>query len=260
MKHLLGDQFLFAVLDDVLMSVDVGHRREVCRLLKEKFPNTQFKLSTHDGIWLRHMRSEGLIGGGDSIQFRKWDVDQGPTEWEDRDVWGEINKLLDLEDVRGAASLLRYYMEFVSAEACHYLRARVEYRGDASYQLGDLLPAACGRLMELLKEARTAAASWGQNEQVTVISEREAKFAKAVTTSNVEQWSVNPAIHYNAWANMTKADFRPVLEALKNLVAEFHCNRCESMFSVVPERGAREIIKCSCAGVVNYNLKKKKQS
>src|SRR5690606_14928062 len=36
MQHILGDNFKFAVLDDVLMSVDTGHRREVCRLLREK--------------------------------------------------------------------------------------------------------------------------------------------------------------------------------------------------------------------------------
>ena len=46
MKHLLGSKFTFAVLDDVLMSVDSGHRRQVCTLLKEVFPNTQFVFTT----------------------------------------------------------------------------------------------------------------------------------------------------------------------------------------------------------------------
>ena len=40
MKHTLRDDFTFAVLDDVLVSVDREHRREVCRLLKTKFPNS----------------------------------------------------------------------------------------------------------------------------------------------------------------------------------------------------------------------------
>ena len=57
MKHLQGDEFTFAVLDDVLMSVDASHRREVCALLKKNFPNTQFIMTTHDSIWLRHMRT-----------------------------------------------------------------------------------------------------------------------------------------------------------------------------------------------------------
>ena len=63
MRHLQKDGFTFAVLDDVLMSVDTGHRREVCALFKKEFPNTQFILTTHDPIWLRHMKSEGLIVG-----------------------------------------------------------------------------------------------------------------------------------------------------------------------------------------------------
>jgi hypothetical protein len=36
-------------LDDVPMSVDPGHRREVCNLLKNHFP-TQFIFTTHDNI------------------------------------------------------------------------------------------------------------------------------------------------------------------------------------------------------------------
>jgi chromosome segregation ATPase len=48
MNHLLGENFTFAVLDDVLMSVDRGHRREVCSLLKTHFPHTQFIVTTHD--------------------------------------------------------------------------------------------------------------------------------------------------------------------------------------------------------------------
>src|SRR5262249_46665503 len=58
MRHTLGDQFTFAVLDDVLMSVDTGHRREVCTLLRTEFPKTQFVLTTHDQIWLQYMRTQ----------------------------------------------------------------------------------------------------------------------------------------------------------------------------------------------------------
>ncbi|MBW9337006.1 chromosome segregation protein SMC, partial [Herbaspirillum sp. RU 5E] len=81
MSHLAGDAFIFAVLDDVLMSVDSGHRREVSRMLKSEFPNTQFVLTTHDEVWLKHMRSAGLVDGKQFAHFRTWNVDAGPTEW-----------------------------------------------------------------------------------------------------------------------------------------------------------------------------------
>ena len=100
------------MLDDVLMSVDAGHRRDVCTLLKREFPNTQFIMTTHDPIWLRHMRTEGLIGGRSAVQFKGWSVDHGPTRWDDRDVWTEIDDYLTKNDVRAAAALLRHYLEY----------------------------------------------------------------------------------------------------------------------------------------------------
>lgn len=145
MNHLLGANFTFAVLDDVLMSVDAGHRRQVCALLKQMFPSTQFIFTTHDEIWLRHMKSEGLIKGRNFAHFRTWTVDFGPTEWDDRDVWAELEGQLAKNDVRAAAALLRHYLEHFAKEACDRLRANVEFRGDAQFVLGDLLPNATTR-------------------------------------------------------------------------------------------------------------------
>jgi hypothetical protein len=51
MKRLFGDKFTFALLDDVVMSVDSGHRFQFCRLLKTHFSDTQFVITTHDRLW-----------------------------------------------------------------------------------------------------------------------------------------------------------------------------------------------------------------
>jgi recombinational DNA repair ATPase RecF len=47
MKRLLGARFTFSLLDDVVMSVDSGHRYQFCKLLKAQFPDTQFIITTH---------------------------------------------------------------------------------------------------------------------------------------------------------------------------------------------------------------------
>lgn len=258
MKHLLGDSFTFAVLDDVLMSVDSGHRREVCSMLKEKFPNTQFILTTHDEVWLKHMKTAGLIEPGASMIFRKWDVDNGPTEWNDRDVWNEIEEDLKNNNVRSAAGILRHYLEFVSSEICHRLRAKVEFRGDAQFQLGDLLPSATSAFSKLLLEAEKAAASWGQTSEAEQIRNKRSEFDTLVAQSQLEQWQTNSAIHFNGWANLDTKDFTPVVEVFHKLVDSFFCSEgnCKSLFRVVPERGEKEMLKCSC-GKVSMNLKKK---
>ena len=142
--HLMGKNFSIAVLDDVLMSVDAGHRREFSRLLKTEFPHTQFVLTTHDPIWLKHMSTEGLIEPKSVAHFRKWNVEHGPAEWDNRDFWAEIDHLLDVDDVPGAAAALRRNLEYFGKESCHRLRARVEFRADAQFMLGDTLQPSVG--------------------------------------------------------------------------------------------------------------------
>lgn len=72
-KQLLGDDFRFAVLDDVVMSVDSSHRRQFCKLLKECFPDVQFIITTHDEIWAKQMESTGLVSKTAQARFHGWE-------------------------------------------------------------------------------------------------------------------------------------------------------------------------------------------
>jgi recombinational DNA repair ATPase RecF len=254
MKHLQGENFRFAVLDDVLMSVDAGHRREVCSVLKKHFPQTQFIFTTHDEIWLRHMKSEGLIKGKNAAHFRTWTVDFGPKEWNNHDVWAEISGYLGQNDVRGAAALLRHFLEHFAGEACHRLRAKVEFRGDAQFTLGDLLPNAVSALGGLFKKAKEAANSWGQQEVVAAIAARDAAFANTKSKANFDSWQLNTAVHFNAWDNLQKQDFDPVVDSFRDLIGQFSCSTCGEMYGAKPERGSKiEVLKCGC-GSTNLNL------
>jgi hypothetical protein len=64
---------------------------------------------------------------------------------------------------------------------------------------------------------------------------------------------VNAAVHFNAWADLQKQDFIPVVAAFKHFVAAFTCTTCQEMFYVVPERGKKENLRCGC-GDLNLNL------
>jgi hypothetical protein len=256
MKHLLGDQFTFAVLDDVLMSVDAGHRREVCTLLRTKFPKTQFVLTTHDPVWLNHMKSSKLVAGKSAITFRKWHVDHGPQEWKQTDVWAEVDQFVATNEIRAAAGQLRHYLEYAAAEWCARLGGRVEYRSDGKYELGDLLPAAIGAMNELYKKAKVTAQSWGDNARFDEIDACQSTFAAAVIQSQSEQWEINTAVHYNEWANLQHQDFEPVVEAFKQLEREFECAACGDLIYVVQTGKMKEAARCGCAKV-NLNLKPK---
>jgi hypothetical protein len=244
MERVQGKGFLFAVLDDVLMSVDKGHRREISKLLKSQFAETQFVLTTHDDVWLRHMRTEGLIAGKSVAHFRRWSVDTGPTYWDRDDVWSEIDDLLSQGSISQAAAALRRYLEHFSHESCSRLRATVEFRGDGQFTLGDLLPRAAGSLRDIYRKGKVATQSWGQD--ISQLNSCEGALAAAATLSNVDQWQMNAAVHYNSWASLVREDFLPVVSAFRDLIRQFSCEACGGMFYVSPAHGSPELLRCSC--------------
>jgi hypothetical protein len=254
MKHTLGDQFTLAVLDDVLMSVDAGHRREVCTLLKKHFPKTQFILTTHDPVWLRFMKTENLIQG--SMNFGGWTVDTGPQVWSEGDVWNNMEGDLARNDVPSASATLRRYLEYVATILADNFRARVEYRGNGQYDLGDLWPGVLAAWKERLQEAKNAAKSWGKNTAEFEELYADAKTKIAATKS--EEWMINKAVHYNQWATFQRAEFEAVVNSFRELLKSMQCANaaCQEFVCVSPIKGEREVLRCGCGDRL-INLKAK---
>ena len=144
-KRLLGSRFRFAVLDDVVMSVDRDHRKQFCQLLKARFPDTQFIITTHDKVWAKQMQTEALVEAKSGVAFHRWSLQAGPGFEQISEVWDQIEGDLTKNDVETAASRLRRHLEYIDGEVADRLGAKPPYRGDFSYDLGDLLPAVIGR-------------------------------------------------------------------------------------------------------------------
>lgn len=257
MQHLLGKGFSFAVLDDVLMSVDRGHRREVCALLKTHFPDTQFIFTTHDDVWLKHMISEGLIKTKGFAHFKTWSVDVGPAEWTKDSVWDEIDGHVQKNEINKAAGILRRHLEYFAGEAAHRLRGKAEYKGDGNFVFGDLITGATAAMNDAFKKGKEAANSWGQKERLAEITARHEAFKAAEQAAKLDQWQMNASIHYNPWADMQRADFEPVVAAYKAFTRQFSCTSCEGMFSITPAFGTKQELRCDCGSSnINFNVKK----
>ena len=158
--------------------------------------------------------------------------------------------------MRAAAALLRHYLEHFAKEACDRLRANVEFRGDAQFMLGDLLPNATSALGDLLKKAKVAANSWKQKDVVERINTIESAFADAKTKTGYENWQINTAVHFNEWADLKKEDFAPVVTAFRSFTGAFACSTCNEMYFVAPNRDKKEALRCGC-GNLNLNLLQK---
>jgi AAA domain len=256
MKRLFGDRFTFALLDDVVMSVDAGHRYQFCRLLKTYFPNTQFVITTHDRLWAEQMKSAGLVTAKTSIAFHSWTIDTGPLVESSLEIWDEIAAALGKGKVEAAAGALRHHLEYVSRHLADQIGATPQFRADGNYELGELLPSVLKRMKDLYGKAAEAAQSWGKTADKEAAGKRKALLSTSNAAISVEKWAVNKAVHYNEWANFGKKDFEPVVAAFKELLGCFSCETCESWVYVTPRGGAPESLRCAC-NAISLNLKTK---
>jgi recombinational DNA repair ATPase RecF len=253
MKRLFGERFTFALLDDVVMSVDAGHRYQFCKLLKTHFPDTQFIITTHDRLWAEQMKSAGLVTGKRSVAFHGWTIDTGPLVESNQEIWSEIAASLEKGKIEAAAAGLRHHLEYVSRLLADQLSAAIPFRADGNYELGELLPRVLGQLKDLYGRAANAAQLWGDTRAKRYATKLKTALSASSGAANIEQWAVNKAVHYNEWANFGKKDFEPVVAAFKELLSCFRCEKCDSWFYVVPRTNA-ELLRCPCAAI-NLNLK-----
>ena len=254
MEQLFQSDFTLAILDDVVMSVDKQHRREVCRLLKDRFPNTQFIITTHDEAWLRQMQASKLVTRTTAVIFRGWTVEDGPRVNNATDAWEEIDKYMKDERVRDAAMTLRPYLEFVFGEIAECLGAFTRHKPDGNFDLGDLLPSSVSRMKDHLKAGVKSAKEWNKEEARKTVEERQRRFTECQTRQGDEQWVVNKLVHFNEWADFTPEEFEPVVTACQDLVGCFRCDKCGSWLSATPRTSAK-VLKCDCSEVsINLEL------
>ena len=244
------------VLDDVMMSVDTGHRKDVCRLLAEQFAECQFVITTHDRTWANQLRQERVVEAHQVIEFTGWTVEDGPNTHRQLDLWETIQAHLDQEDVNGAAFRLRRGSEDFYEDVCSALGAQITYNSGMQWQLDDWLPAAMEQYKDLVRRGRRAASSWDDKDAVASFDDLESVRKQIYKRTYVEKWSINASVHYNQWANMSKEDFLPVADAFGDLQSLFVCSTCGGLLEKLPRKGSLQIAKCPC-GKVNWNLRQK---
>jgi hypothetical protein len=165
-ERLTGGLLDLIILDDVVMSVDADHRRQLCHLLASAFPHRQFLITTHDKTWSTQLKYEGVVRSKSMIEFYNWNIDSGPQVNAEAELWDQIEKDLEKNDVSAASARLRRGSEEYFSMVCDALQALVKFKLNGRWELGDLLPAAMMQYRNLLKLAKTSANSWNQKERV----------------------------------------------------------------------------------------------
>ena len=118
------------------------------------------------------------------------------------------------------------------------------------------MPPVINRWRKKLVDATKAAKSWGKDDDVTALSAWLVRLDDARQRTQAEQWAINPAIHYNQWANFQAHEFREVVRAFADLLETMQCAVCESFIELQPRTTQAELIRCNC-GEITLNLKPK---
>lgn len=86
-EYLNKDVIDVILLDDVVMSVDAGHRRELCHMFSTAFSQKQFIITTHDRTWANQLKTTGIATSKGVVEFINWNVTTGPQVNSEVDMW-----------------------------------------------------------------------------------------------------------------------------------------------------------------------------
>jgi len=255
-ERLTKGKFSVTLLDDVVMSVDAEHRKNLCRVLRDQFQGRQFIIATHDEVWARYLKSMGVVQSSDVIELLNWDLSTGPSSDYQRDIWLQIDAELQRNDVPAASSKLRRWAEAFFRDACDNLAASVVFQSSGNYSLGDFLSPGNAKWTDHLKEAKKAANSYNDTVLLTSLEEEEISFKVVRQRIEEEQWVVNATVHYNQDITPHVDDFRSIVDAFKQLSNFYICSQCNQMIHT-DRRLSPERVVCTC-GRKMWNLAKKK--
>ncbi|MDP4152375.1 MAG: AAA family ATPase [Bacillota bacterium] len=253
MEKLTTSESGLVVLDDVVMSVDIEHRKNFCRLIKKFFPERQFIITTHDTVWAKNLVNEGVVERKNSIQFLYWNVTEGPIMVVGQDVWSTSRLKADV-DIHGASAFFRREMECFFENVCDKLHARIRYNNVHKWDYGQYMNAAYKELQDLIKKAEQQAHVFQNTEGLKKLSSLSNALKAQITAVTADNWVTNSLIHFNPDYEISKSEFLAAVDALEQLSHSFECPKCSAILSVTYNGETPVALMCKC-GNYAYPLK-----
>lgn len=238
------------MLDDVVMSIDADHRRPLANEMATQVGSDyQLFIATHDDLWHRHLRSAGVVNSDNVVQFSDWTLEDGPQLSEDPEMnWGRVERELDRGNVSIAAHQTRRMAEWFLREACHGLGGKVPFKSDGRWTLEDFKQGAISRYKDLIKSAKDAEQSHGN--EIDHLSDLEDELSDIARRVNRDGKALNPNVHYNEdeseFSNCNPGELRPAVEAYRELYELFWCDSCNSCVRVTKDGQTESSVRCSC--------------
>ena len=223
----------FVVLDDIMNSLDTGHRDSLLDLIDQEFSDYQVILFTHDEFWFQKIKSK--FPSWIHKKIKSWEYSRGPVIEKSNTTMEDIDELLkDNAKARDAGYKLALHVEDTLNELCENIQAEIKYRYHKSNPptLDELFVGFHKRTVKVLgnTHATIPLIEAVQNTVPTLrnfADHSKANYASSISPTEVE--SVK-----NEWSNLEK---------------EIHCGTCHKYISFIPLTGK---LSCRCGGITLF--------
>ncbi len=223
----------FLVLDDVVSSFDVDHRRPLARLLRDGFADTQFLLFTHDDFWFELLKQDLPPNRWLFKELARWSRENGVQVIESlMSIQERLQYCLDHNDINGAANKCRALIEGILKEKCENLAVHLEYRSREKNDQRDARELIDG-LVAYLKANRSL-----RNRQNKVL----------FNDLRADQLLTNIGSHHRdlRTTSLARGDIELILEDIKEFEALFVCPNCGKQANKVYSPRNSKLKQCEC--------------
>lgn len=252
MEKLTVSEFGLVVLDDVVMSVDIEHRKNFCKILTTFFPDRQFIITTHDTVWAKNLVNERVVESRNSIEFLCWSVEEGPIIVVGHDVWRICREKAHM-DLSGASAFFRREMECYFENICHKLHARLPYNSTHKWDYGQYKDGAYSELKNKIKKARKRATEFKKEKTIARLEQLDENLTNCLNAVNTENWVTNVLVHNNPKFVIAHTEFLAAVDAMEKFCHCFQCPDCHSTLTVANIGLTPTMLCCKC-GTFAYPL------
>lgn len=123
------NKYDFIILDDIVSTVDLGHKERVAKLLFTEFRDYRFIITTHNKLWFRQLKNHadknGLNSKFNFAEIKGLGSETGPIlipTLYSKDI---INKHIENGDTFAAGNSIRRYLESVLENVCRTNRIKL---------------------------------------------------------------------------------------------------------------------------------------
>lgn len=207
------------VLDDVLTTIDAGHRLRVARLLAQEFSDYQLVITTHDRLWAKEL--DRVLANSRLVPLKKWSLERGADCWEHplsdwRYYEEQARKGRAQDAIAGAGRNLEKFLDRMRLN----LALAVPAKYDNAYTIGDLYPVFWKWVNDHPVE---------RPDRPHFVDELRSLQRELDEVWALRNWS---GAHFNEWAaTVTGEEALAFLSSVKRLVTAFECPVCGSLVS-----------------------------